>query len=92
MSICPTPWNALTDMTAAAAVPVVLIERGETLDFGDPAFNARMQAAWAQSQRDTVAQYDDARLVTAEGAGHYVQWEAADLVITKILAMVDAVR
>ena len=79
-------------MTAAAAVPVVLIERSETLDFGDPAFDARLQTAWAQSQRDTVAQYDDARLVTAEGAGHYVQWDAADLVIAEILALLDTVR
>lgn len=79
-------------MTAAAAVPVVLIERTQTLDFGDPEFNARLQTAWAQSQRDTVAQYDQARLVTADGAGHYVQWDAADLVIAEILAMLDAVR
>ncbi len=79
-------------MTAAAGVPVVLIERSETLDFGDPEFNARLQAAWAQSQRDTVAQYDDARLVTAEGAGHYVQWDAADLVIAEILTMLESVR
>ena len=46
-------------MTAASAVPVVLIERSETHDFGDPEFNARLWAAWAQSLRDTVAQYDD---------------------------------
>lgn len=79
-------------MTAAAAVPVVLIERSETLDFGEPEFNARLQAAWGQSQRDTVAQHDDARLITAEGAGHDVQWDASELVIAEIIAMLEAAR
>jgi len=54
--------------------------------------SAKIQEVWLEQQRRFADRLEHGRFVVAEGAGHFVQKDAPDLVIREILAMVDRVR
>jgi pimeloyl-ACP methyl ester carboxylesterase len=82
------PWRA--------DIPLVVLSHGRTVADAVPNITkeqaARIEAAWADLQRDLAGRSSQGRLVIAQKSGHYVHAEEPELVIQANREVVAAAR
>lgn len=84
----PATYAQIGDLASLPAVPAVVIAATTAPSLADATF----QRVWLEQQRLMAQQLPRARLVLAEGSGHYVQKEQPALVRRETLAVLAAAR
>jgi pimeloyl-ACP methyl ester carboxylesterase len=84
----PATYAQIGDLASLPAVPAVVIAATTAPPLADASF----QRVWLEQQRLMAQELPRARLVLAEGSGHYVQKEQPALVRRETLAVLAAAR